>query len=306
MNLVSFASTVYPTARYECGHRALSQVVSACRQLERQQGHSLDVADLCEAMILDHLRDMRERHLAAASINRRRGHLLTLWKLAAKHKLNDHDYWRADIPTVRLPSRRPVAWSMSHIQVMLEQAANVKTQVRRPFGPRCWRALILLLYYTGLRVTAVLSLKRTDLKGHLLLVPDDIQKDKQEMAFTLPNNLVNMLLSLPRPCTEMNGRIPGDYLIPWPWRVDAGAKMFAKYILRPAGLPDDRRLKFHAIRRTVATLVAHHRGKEAARDIMGHSSLSVTERYLADPSTVDPSLPAALSPQDVLPVLYAG
>lgn len=306
MNLVEFAQTVYPAARYECGRRALTQVVSACRQLERQQGRSLHVSELSEALILDHLRDMRERKLAAASINRRRGHLLTLWKLAARNKLNEHDYWRADVPTMRLPSRRPVAWSIESIRVMLEQAQKVRTRVRQPFGPRCWRAMILLLYYTGLRVTALLSLKRTDLHGHLLIVPDEIQKDRQEMAFTLPNSLVNLLVSLPRPQVEMNGRVPGEYLIPWPWRVDAGAKMFAKYILRPAGLPDDRRLKFHAIRRTVATLVAHHRGKEAARDIMGHSSLSVTERYLADPSTVDPTLPAALSPVDVLPALSAG
>lgn len=306
MNLIAFCETVYATARYGCGLRALRQVISAGRQLERQQGRSLDVGELCEDMILDHLKDMIDRKLAAASINRRRGHLLSLWKLAAKRKLNNHEFWRADIPTVQTPKRRPIAWSLEHLAVMLKQTDNVKIKARRPFGPRCWRALILLLYYTGLRVTAVLSLKRADLHGHLLLVPDDIQKDKEELAFTLPNNLVNLLLSLPRPAREMNGRMVSDYLIPWPWRVDAGAKMFAKYILRPAGLPDDRRLKFHAIRRTVATLVAHHRGKEAARDIMGHSSLSVTERYLADPSTVDPSLPAALSPQDVLPILSAG
>lgn len=300
MSIVEFVESVYRSVRIDCNDRAYVQVLSAAKQLQRHMGPVL-IADLSEDLILLHLSWMRERKLAAASINRRRGHLMTIWKTAYKRKLNQHNFWAADVPTVRQPKRRPVATSLTMIEEMLQQADRVQIKVRRPFGPKAWRALILLLYYTGLRITAALSLRRADLHGRLLIVPAEVQKDAEEMAFQLPTELANLLHALPRPQVNGLDRDTRLMLIPWPWRMDAGAKMLAKYIIRPAGLPDDRRLKFHAIRRTVATLVYAEKGVEVARQMLGHSDAKTTERYIADPSTVDPRCQANLSPCDVLP-----
>lgn len=301
MNLSEFVKTVYSAARIECGDRALRQVASAAAQVEKQLGRSVGVGELSEDMICRHLRWMWEKGDSPDYVNRRRGHLLTMWKVAYKRGLNSHDFWRADIPRMQARRLRPSAWSIQQIQLMLLQAEKVELQ---QFGQGCWRALILMIYYTGLRISAVLELRRADLHGRLLIVPDGIQKERDERCFRLPNNLVNLLISLPRPQEIRHGRNIWEMLLPWPWRFDRVQDKFARYILRPAGLPaDNRRLKFHAIRRTVATIIAIKKGKEAAMDVLGHSSMKVTERYLADPETVDPEFGQSLNPIDVLPPL---
>lgn len=306
MDLVEFSSTVYPQVKIDCGERALAQVVSACRQLVLQVGRNVKAGEICEDVILSHMRWMKDRGCSTHTINRRRGHLLTVWKVAYKRGYNRHDYWKADVPKVKNTTLKPVAWSVEDIETMLRQTDEVKVSKDRPFTPECWKSLILLIYYTGLRIECVLKLKRSNLHGRVLMVPPSIQKDKEEQVFRIPGDLANMLIALPRPHVEFLGRMLSEMLIPWPWRFDSASKMFKKYIIVPAGLPDDRRLKFHAIRKTVATVIAAHRGPEEARRALGHSCLSVTKRYLADPSTVDPSLPGDLNPQDVLPRIGAG
>lgn len=84
-------------------------------------------------------------------------------------------------------------------------------------------------------------------------------------------------------------------------QVVCAVKQLDKYILKPAGLPNDRKRKFHAIRKTVATYVAATRGKEAARDALGHSDNRTTDGYIADAHSVDPTLPPRFSPMDVMP-----
>lgn len=259
--------------------------------------------DLCQALIISHMKALLAAGKSAATVNRRRGYFLTLWKEAYISGLNSHEYWKAKIARAREPKTKPVAWSTSQIQCMLDQARRVKTHAGYPFGPHHWACLILLLYYTGLRIKAALTLKRSDLRGRLLIVPPDIQKDAEEIVVQLPTHLVNRLVALSRPCEMRHGRDLGEMLIPWPWRMDHIQSKFTHYILEPAGLPIDRKLKFHAIRKTVATIIAAHHGKQAACDAMGHSSIHITERYLADPATVDPSLKGHLQPMDALPPL---
>lgn len=299
MHTITYLHNVYLSRILNASPGYVEQWEVAMRQLDKQHGKSYAVEDLCESSVVGHLKYLQAEGKAAATINRRRGYLLTLWRDAYQTDHNTHPFFKARVPKVREPKTKPVAWSIADIQAMLEQASTIQATPDKPFGGRHWQGLILLLYYTGLRINAALSLKRSDLKGKILIVPHGVQKDAEEMVFRLPQDLVNLLISLPRSESKM--------LIPWePWHPKYAQKAFTKYILRPAGLPVDRRFKFHAIRRTVATLVSAHSGKEAAREAMGHSSINVTDRYLADPSIVDPTLPGHLQPQDVLPRLFAG
>lgn len=301
MRLEQFALDVYPNVRIDCGRLAHAQVVCASRQLTKQLGRDAMCSDLCEQVIMTHMRWMRDNSKSTATINRRRVHFLTLWKLVYKAGLNNHDYFRADIPTVRNTIAKPIAWSISEISQMVEAAESAKQSERNPFSPQAWRSLILLCYYTGLRIRAVLQLRRLNLHGRVLIVPAEIQKDRTEQVFRLPNDLVHHLISLPKTGLTRLGRELDSMLIPWPWRLDCAAKMLNKYILKPAGLPDNRHLKFHAIRKTVGTIVAAERGEDVARKALGHSSISVTRRYIADGASVSPNLPQEFSPVDVMP-----
>lgn len=301
VNLIAFVHEVYAVHHIDCSDDATKQIVNALRQIEKQFGQPIEIVELSEAMVLKHLAWLkRVRELAPDTIHRRRNHILGIWRLAYKKGMNPNDPARADIPKIRRPHLVPIAWSLSDLEKMLSQAENTSHAM---FSPKCWKALLLLIYYTGLRIGAVLKLKRSDLKGHYLFVRYRTQKDVEEQQFRLPNELVNLLVSLPRPNIEKHGRNLTETLIPWPWSFHRVQKVLQNYILKPAGLPLDRKLKFHALRKTVATVVAAKQGKEIALKVMGHSSMSVLERYLADPATVDPSLAPNFAPMDVMPSL---
>lgn len=304
MELLEFLKSQYVPSRVNFGEESERQAVIAMRTVLKQFRRPVKVSEICEDFVISHMRWLLDQDRSPETVNRRRGYLMTIWKHAYKRGHNSHEYWKADVPKAKQLKRRPLAWSLADIDVMLRQADQVVVRESHPFGPNHWRALILLLYYTGMRIRAALNLPRSALRGRILMIPAEIQKDREELVFHLPNDLVTLMLGLSRPCEERHGRVLSEMLIPWPWRLDKVQLTFSRYILTPAGLPDnDRRLKFHAIRRTVATLVAATRGEEAARDVLGHSSIEMTRRYIADPSTVDPSLPASLSPMDVLPPL---
>lgn len=297
MNVLQYLDAVYVQSRLGLSEKAADQIRYAL------QGLDCDIAQLSEALILEHLRSLKSRGLSPATINTRRAYLLGIWNHAFRKGYNAHDPRKADVPRMAEYKRQPQAWSLEDLRRMLAVAEQVKRRGSCWWAANEWTALILLLYYTGLRITAALSLPRTALRGTMLTVPPEIQKDREEMLFRLPVELCNRLLALPRPMLQKHGRNVGEYLLPWPWSLHDPQSKLTHHIIRPAGLPITRRLKFHALRKTVATLVAVHAGKESARNVMGHSAMSVTERYLADPQTVDPSLPGRLSPVDVLPKL---
>ena len=61
--------------------------------------------------------------------------------------------------------------------------------------------------------------------------------------------------------------------------------------LKPAGLPNDRKRKFHAIRKTVATYVAATRGSQSGSRCLGIPTTGQTDGYIADAHQVDLTLP---------------
>lgn len=301
VNLVDFVRDIYSAYHIECGRDALKQVLVAVSQIDRQLERPTRVSELSEMLVLSHLNWLRNvRNLSPNTVHRRKVHLMGVWKLAFKKGFVEQNPALAEIPDISRPKKIPVAWSIADLEAMLRQANRVQHPL---FGPKHWKSLLLLIYFTGLRIGAVLNLQRSHLKGRFLFVPHTIQKDGEDQQFRLPNDLVSLLVSLPRPVMVKHGRQLNSMLIPWPWSMHRIQKVLTHYILTPAGLPDSRYLKFHAMRRTVATVIAATNGREMAMRTLGHSSMSVTERYLADPASVDPSLTPNFAPMDAMPRL---
>lgn len=304
MDLIAYLNDIYIPSRLSLGRLSQEQMQVAVRQMDKQRGVSVRLEDLSERLVVSHLRWLLDRKLSPATVNNRRGYFLTLWRHAYRREYTQINPYKADVPCVQGVKKKPRAWSLEQIDTMLQQA-----QIARPrmgFGPRHWSALIKLLCYTGLRIRAALELNRSDLHGRILIVPPEIQKDREEMVIRLPGDFANELVALPRPVESRYGRRLHERLIPWPWSFDHLQDKFRDYILLPAGLPNHRQLKFHAFRRTVATVIAAKHGKEAARDALGHSTISMTERYLADPILIDADLPGRVHPMDVMPQLGIG
>jgi Phage integrase family/Phage integrase SAM-like domain len=209
------------------------------------------------------------------TVNGRVTRLCTLWRFAYRKKLVET--LPRDIQKLRVPKRVPEAWSVDQFGMILASASEGPGTFEGMPASLWWTGFLFVLYDTGLRVSALLKLDAAalDVGTGWLTVPPDLQKNGSGQAFRLHAQTLDALIRFPRT----------SKLLPCPWREPKGPlTRWFKQILKRAGLPHGRRDMFHRIRRTTATLVDNVAGLEAAKQQLGHSSPSVTKRY------VDPRL----------------
>ncbi len=213
------------------------------------------------------------------TIVRERGRLLALWRHAWRKK-HVAELPR-DITKLTIPKRVPTAWSLDEMRAILKAAGEVEGDVCGIPANLFWPALILALYCTGLRIGALMKARTSDLdiESRWLKIPAEIQKQNADQVFRLPAETVDAIIA-----TNLDGR---ERLFPWPYD-PTGSKVLTRHyrkILQTAGLSDGRRDLFHKLRRTSATAVSNALGRQAAQEHLGHSSMSVTERYI-DPTKI--------------------
>lgn len=251
----------------------------AIRSFERFLGRVPVLPDLQEGTILRFL-GRRLKEAAGWTCKREVGSLSLLWSFAWRRKLTPHDPRDADIPPVRLQHDPPIALTVAQVEAVLDSCRFERGLMRstQTLKAAWWRSLVLTLYWTGARIGAVLATHRDDLDAETgwLLLRSDAAKTGVGQWVRLPPEVVDSL--------------PGDDLLfPWPY---GRRQIFAamKRIAVRAGLPPSREYRFHAFRRTAATLATAHASLELARRSLGHSRDSMTLRY------VDPRIsPATLS-----------
>ena len=245
--------------------------------------------------------DHRFRRASPATVNKHRAHLLALWRFARKKKRLSGD--EPDIEKTKEYKRIPEAWSLDEFQRLLTAATKADgTIVGIPAGS-WWLALLLLMYDTGLRISAVMQLPANAMTDGHLRVAAETQKQGAEQHFRLHEQTLAAL-------TQMDGsrrtaaELAKERLFPWPmdpggdWRTLRGAY---RKILKAAGLPHGPREMFHKLRRTSATLLAAELGEEAASKHLGHSGLNVTRRYL-DPSKIEQKSAVDALPRPKIPL----
>ena len=146
--------------------------------------------------------------------------------------------------------------------------------------------LIRLAAYTGLRRNELLALrwKDVDLKNEMLLVRnrDDGSfktKSGKERAVPLAEEAASVLARM----KEKEGPSSGDSVFTDDngsrIRPDRVSKRFKHYV-RQAGLSGAERVSFHTLRHTCASWLAMREvPMRVIQEILGHSSVNVTERY---------------------------
>lgn len=157
-----------------------------------------------------------------------------------------------------------------------------------------WPALLLFAFDTGLRISAALSIRwqDLDLADRWVLVPAEFQKQGADQRFRLHGDTVEAIAKL-----QPFGL---DCVFHWPRARSVLFRHLGK-VLVAAGFAAPGRLdKFHKIRKTSATYLANECGKAAACDHLGHSSMSVTSRYL-DPRFIKRIQASEVLPRPVLP-----
>lgn len=233
-------------------------------------------------------------------MNCKRRNILAVWRLAYRRKTPDGQRLVKELPEIarlRENKRLPVAWSIEELSKLLMRAQREQGFVGTIPAGKWWTSLLLMLYYTGIRITAALQVCREDVDlspdGGFILVRAEHQKQKADQTFKVPSDCARAML-------DVIGTRRGVIFV-WPGyrrRMD----VIFRRMIEDAGLqPGDGACGlFHKLRKTSGTHIAAKLGRAAACDHLGHSAMSVTERYL------DPRFIQNIRAGDVLPTPILG
>jgi integrase len=230
-----------------------------------------DFEDLTVANYLAHLGKTHQPH----SIEKERCQLLAMWRLA-----NEYHFVKLP-PNVRktpLPRRDPVSWTASELQRLFAAARREKGDYAGIPAGKWWTALLMVVWDTGERIDAVLSLRWEDfdLDGRWVRIKAEYRKGKtSDKTHRLHQDTVDALQAIRNPTHEK--------ALPWPYCKHYLWDVYG-LILSTAHLPNDRLRKFHCLRRSVASHFEAAGGNATA--LLDHTSRAITEKSYLDPRIV--------------------
>lgn len=225
-----------------------------------------------------------DKKRSPATANRIIRTIAAIWRDAAKRKCAPP--MPDELPEHPEPKKHPVAWSPDELDRVLDSASQ-ETGYIGPVPAASWMmSLLLFIYWTGARISAVMSTPTAmlDSVAGTVRIPAESQKHNADGLYDLPADLVELLLSFgirERGLETIFGDWPFDRTQPG-WR---SLNRRLEKILKRAELPATRRDKWHKIRKTHATMVAAKRGIAVASQMLGHSDVRVTAAYI-DPRFV--------------------
>lgn len=253
----------------------------------RSFGKTLERMPMLEDLTSDNV----EKHMARiiqkggspASANKDRSQLLALWRYAAVHKMIET--W-PEVQQAIEPEQVPMGWLPGEIDRLFESASQERRKIGNVQASVWWTALFHALFATGERVGAIMQLHTRHFQGHYLLVPAAFRKGRRrDRLYSLHDAATNALAELRAQVRQ------GKELFPFPYSSTYVYKRL-DVILQRAGLPCDRKSKFHRVRKTVASAVAQAGGDPTAA--LDHASPKTTKKYL------DPRIVGDVAVSDIL------
>lgn len=243
-------------------------------------GHPATLADLDELSIARFLA-YRVRERAAATASKDRAQIRAIWEFCARRKLVET--WPT-IKTIRVPRRVPECWLTHEYMRLLASASLEQTTLDGIPAALWWRALLLLAYDTGERITPLISLRWSCVKpGAVLFVAEDRKGRRADVYREIGPETAAAIEAI---------RGDRDLVFPWPRSYTYLWKRLG-IILERAGLPASRRDKFHKVRRTTASYYQAAGG--SAQQLLDHASPNTTRGYL------DPRIVRGTAAPEVLP-----
>lgn len=252
------------------------QHVYTLHNFERFLGRSATLADLCDDTVNRWIDWLRTQPLEPESIKSRRRNLLTLWRAAAEAGAVPPP---GRISKVKVPPKMPRAWSQSELSLLLATAAGKHkrmSQHRAAHWCAFWRALILVGYYSGLRLDDLVNLRfdQIDAAGSLVVAQ---RKTGDPISCLLPADALAALAAIRLPKRR---RIFGD-LCCRQWLQLAFCRL-----LRDAGLPGS--IKW--FRSTGATWCEVAQ-PGSAKSFLGHRTYGLAYKHYVDPRYLDQQKP---------------
>jgi len=237
------------------------------RKFSQYLGRSAMLTDLTDEVVAAYL-DWLTSQIAMNSVVKEYDQLMALWRFSARRKLVE---LYPDLMRPNAPKPVPDAFTHEELQQLIGAA---KAWPGDYFGVPCglwWEAMIRVVYDTGERVGAILKMKSEHLQGDWVLIPAQSRKGSQQgKRFRVSKTTRTMLAKIATLQTQ-------ETLFAWPQSYTYFWSIFGKVLMK-AGLPNERRGKWHKLRRSVATFYEAKGGN--ATELLGHSSRRVTEAYL--------------------------
>lgn len=246
-------------------------------------GHEPRLCDLEELTVARFLAS-RVRERAPATAAKDRSQLRALWEFAARRGILNT--WPT-IPLIKVPERVPEAWLTEEFERLLFEASKERVVLDGIPAGLFWRALLLVLYDTGERITSVMGLRWSGWRGSTVLFRAEHRKgQRRDIVRDISVETADAMLAI------RGDRGPDDPVFPWPrnrqylWRR-------LGIILERAKLPAGRKDKFHRIRKTTASYfeAAGH----SAQRLLDHADPQTTRAYL------DPRIVKTTPAPDVIP-----
>lgn len=183
----------------------------------------------------------------------------------------------------RAIERCPEAWTRSQLRKLFRAVRRTKRTIWGMPGSVYWPALLGVTYDTGERIGAVLTLQASDIDSERrrVLYRAEVRKGGyRDAAASLSRRTIRDVGRLLELAPAERLFVRGSESTVWP--------AYTR-ILRDAGLPCDRRSKFHRLRRTHATFI-HLAGGDATA-AMGHRSDATTRAHYLDWQMIGRQLP---------------
>jgi len=227
------------------------------------------LSDLCDLTVNRYLKWFRDLPRSPASVNKERANVLAIWRFACRKGYVT--VW-PDVPMEREPERVPQAWTKSQLEKLLACCRHELGCIADINAADWWTALHLVCWDTGERIGGVIGLEwdNVDLQRATVLVRAETRKGgNRDRLYSLASDTVAALQAIKR-------RGAAE-VFPWPYTRSYLWNRYEKLLLR-AGLPADRKSKFHRMRRSVASHAEAAGGN--ATELLDHSRRSVTLAYL--------------------------
>lgn len=235
---------------------------------------------------LFHLR--RVRGVEPTTANRKRSHLLTLWRHAKRRGLLPAPD-AAEVIRFNEPMKIPRAWTQDELSRLLDAIRSYRTARPVPgWDQRHDRALALVIYDTAFRFSACLQLEFCNLRDDgAIIATAKTQKTFCDDGKWLGPDTMAAIKALP----AATGRI-----FPWPYNKKAYWPRWKK-ILVAAGLSATNRDGPQKLRRTSASWMEAMSPGSAERQL-GHKTAGLARKNYIDPLIVDS---VRQKPCDILP-----
>ena len=203
----------------------------------------------------------KDRGIKQATINRYRSLLNHIFNTAIKDKVVNHNPVKY-IKRYKEKSRNRVL-SSNEIKALLQACSDSRNQELY--------YIVLVAIYTGMRYSNIVNMKKSNISGNVYQLDGSETKSGKEQFIYLNQKLLN----------ELNNYMQENSVDDCLFKTKRVKRSFKTALLK-AGIENFR---FHDLRRTFATTLLYNDVNiKTIQNMLGHSSLMMTERYLANDS----------------------